>query len=141
MSHPLVSVGGDVPCVPFPVATHAGPSPARSRCGGGSALGCHRVLRRVEPRPLPATGTAVGIDVGVANLVATSDGELVANPRLRRGLAAKLAAAQRDRARGRPGSHRDRQAKQTVARLKAKEATSGPITSTTYRAAWSTATT
>lgn len=32
----------------------------------------------VEPRPLPSTGRQVGLDLGVVNLVATSDGELLA---------------------------------------------------------------
>lgn len=34
----------------------------------------------VEPVPLPATGQAVGIDVGLTHLLATSDGEAVAPP-------------------------------------------------------------
>lgn len=35
----------------------------------------------VEPQPLPPTGREVGIDAGVASLIATSDGEKVPNPR------------------------------------------------------------
>ena len=35
----------------------------------------------VPTRPLPATGTAVGIDLGVASFLTTSTGEQVANPR------------------------------------------------------------
>jgi putative transposase len=35
----------------------------------------------VEPKPLPATGCEVGIDVGISSLIVTSDGEKVENPR------------------------------------------------------------
>ncbi len=45
------------------------------------------------PEPLPATGTVVGIDMGIAPLPRpTSDGEHVANPRHGRKAAAKLAS-------------------------------------------------
>jgi putative transposase len=76
----------------------------------------------VPARPLPATGDQVGIDVGVTNLVATSDWELVPNPRPARATAHKLAAAQRDGARRRPGSIRYRQSRAKAARIKAKQA-------------------
>jgi putative transposase len=39
------------------------------------------VVTDIEPVPLPATGRAVGIDVGVARFLTTSDGEIMANPR------------------------------------------------------------
>ncbi len=77
---------------------------------------------KVPPEPLPATGRQVGIDLGVAVLVATSDGELVANPRPRRALSDRLAAAKRDRARRRRGSVRYRRASERIAAVKAKEA-------------------
>jgi len=64
----------------------------------------------VPARPLPATGTHIGLDVGVANLVVTSDGEMIANPRPARASADRLAAAQRDQARRRRGSIRYRRA-------------------------------
>ncbi|MFE2317724.1 RNA-guided endonuclease InsQ/TnpB family protein [Streptomyces sp. NPDC059441] len=54
---------------------------------------------QVQPDPLPATGSAVGIDLGIANFLADSNGELVPNPRHGRKAAAKLEAAQRDLAR------------------------------------------
>jgi putative transposase len=47
-----------------------------------------------QPEPLPATGSAVGIDLGIANFLADSDGEFVPNPRHGRRAAAKLEAAQ-----------------------------------------------
>ena len=43
--------------------------------------------------PLPACDREVGIDLGLASLVATSDGELIANPRFLRVKERKLAAA------------------------------------------------
>jgi putative transposase len=76
----------------------------------------------VEPEPLPPTGREVGIDRGVAVLAATSDGQLVPNPRPRRALAERVAAAQADKARRKPGSQRHRRAAETVARLRRKEA-------------------
>ncbi|KPI13093.1 Ku domain protein [Actinobacteria bacterium OK006] len=47
-----------------------------------------------QPEPLPATGSAVGIDLGIANFLAGSGGEFVPNPRHGRRAAAKLEAAQ-----------------------------------------------
>ncbi|MFE2408397.1 RNA-guided endonuclease InsQ/TnpB family protein, partial [Kitasatospora sp. NPDC059408] len=48
-----------------------------------------------EPQPLPATGSVVGIDMGMANFLADSGGGFVPNPRHGRKAAAKLEAAQR----------------------------------------------
>jgi putative transposase len=45
-------------------------------------------------KPLPPTGRAIGIDLGIANLVADSDGGFFANPRFRREVETKLAAAE-----------------------------------------------
>lgn len=47
-----------------------------------------------QPEPLPATGSVVGIDLGIASFLADSNGGLVLNPRHGRRAAAKLAAAQ-----------------------------------------------
>jgi putative transposase len=52
------------------------------------------VVLSVEPEPLPATGSTVGIDLGIANFLADSDGGFVPNPRHGRKAAAKLEAAQ-----------------------------------------------
>lgn len=49
---------------------------------------------RDQPEPLPATGSVVGIDMGIASFLTTSNGEHVANPRHARKAAAKLEAAQ-----------------------------------------------
>ncbi|MFG2793685.1 RNA-guided endonuclease InsQ/TnpB family protein [Streptomyces sp. NPDC048419] len=48
-----------------------------------------------QPEPLPATGSVAGIDLGIANFLADSDGEFVPNPRHGRRAAEKLQAAQR----------------------------------------------
>jgi putative transposase len=74
----------------------------------------------VPTQPLPATGAVVGIDMGVASLVTTSDGEHVANPRHLVASADRLAAAQRDLARKKRGSRRRRKAVARVAALHAK---------------------
>ncbi|MFE2537047.1 RNA-guided endonuclease InsQ/TnpB family protein [Streptomyces sp. NPDC059371] len=47
-----------------------------------------------HPGPLPATDSVVGIDLGIANFLADSNGEFVPNPRHGRTAAAKLEAAQ-----------------------------------------------
>jgi putative transposase len=47
-----------------------------------------------HPEPLPPTGSAVGIDLGVANFLADSNGAFIPNPRHGRTAAAKLQAAQ-----------------------------------------------
>ncbi|MFF4419356.1 RNA-guided endonuclease InsQ/TnpB family protein [Streptomyces sp. NPDC001549] len=49
---------------------------------------------QAQPEPLPATGSVAGIDMGIANFLADSNGELVPNPRHGRKAAAKLEAAQ-----------------------------------------------
>ncbi|MFF9099418.1 RNA-guided endonuclease InsQ/TnpB family protein [Streptomyces rubrogriseus] len=73
-----------------------------------------------RPEPLPACGSAVGIDLGVANFLADSNGGFVPNPRHGRKAAAKLEAAQRALSRCRRGSKRCRKAVDEVARLHRK---------------------
>jgi len=73
----------------------------------------------VPAEALPATGASVGIDLGVASLVTTSDGEHLANPRHLAASAQRLAAAQRDLARKKRGSTRRRKAAARVAALHA----------------------
>ncbi|MET9883973.1 transposase [Streptomyces sp. NPDC006430] len=47
-----------------------------------------------QPEPLPATGSEVGIDLGIASFLTTSNGEHIPNPRHARKAAKKLEAAQ-----------------------------------------------
>lgn len=74
----------------------------------------------VPPVRLEPTGAVVGIDVGVANLAATSDGALHPNPRPLRAATARLEAAQRALARKQRASTRRRRAVAAVARLHRK---------------------
>jgi putative transposase len=76
----------------------------------------------VEPERLAATGRTVGIDLGVATLAATSDGELIPNPIPGRRLADQVAAAQRAVAAKRRGSKNRSKAVANLARLKRREA-------------------
>jgi putative transposase len=69
----------------------------------------------VATRPLPATGRTVGVDVGVSLFLATSDGDLVDNPRHGRQAAKRLAAAQSALARKQRGSANRRRQRQVVA--------------------------
>ncbi|MFF3327031.1 RNA-guided endonuclease InsQ/TnpB family protein [Streptomyces sp. NPDC002889] len=73
-----------------------------------------------EPEPLPATGSVVGIDLGIANFLTTSNGEHVANPRHGRKAAKRLEAAQQALSRCKRGSKRRRKAVQKVAALHRK---------------------
>jgi putative transposase len=50
---------------------------------------------QVNDRPLPSTGKAVGVDVGIHHLLAFSDGETIGNPRWYRAEQANLRVAQR----------------------------------------------
>ncbi|MEO3886220.1 transposase [Nonomuraea sp. B5E05] len=74
----------------------------------------------VPAEPLPATGVATGIDMGVASLVTTSDGKHLSDPRHLAASAGRLAAAQRTLARKERGSTRRRKAVARVAALHAR---------------------
>ncbi len=69
----------------------------------------------VPAKPLAATGAAVGVDVGVTVFAATSDGELIGNPRHGRMSASRLARAQQVLARKQPGSANRRRQRGVVA--------------------------
>lgn len=75
---------------------------------------------QTAPESLPANGSVVGIDMGVANFLADSNGEFVENPRHGARGAAKLKAAQQGLSRCKRGSKRRRKAVETVARLHRK---------------------
>jgi putative transposase len=57
-----------------------------------------------EAIPLPACSREVGVDVGLASLVVTSDGEIIGNPRFLRAKERKLARAHRALSRKQKGS-------------------------------------
>jgi putative transposase len=62
------------------------------------------VVTESEPLPLAPTGRSVGVDVGVARFLTTSDGEVVANPRFLHAAQERIADLQRRQQRTRPGS-------------------------------------
>ncbi len=63
-----------------------------------------------QPTPLPATGKDVGIDVGLASLITTSDGEQVPHPRFYHKAQRRLRVAQRRVARRKKGGSNRRKA-------------------------------
>ncbi|MFJ9821387.1 RNA-guided endonuclease InsQ/TnpB family protein [Streptomyces sp. NPDC101151] len=75
---------------------------------------------QTQPEPLPKTGSVVGIDMGIASFLTTSNGEHIANPRHGRKAAARLEAAQRTLARCKRGSKRRRKAVRKVVILHRK---------------------
>jgi putative transposase len=77
-----------------------------------------------DPEPLPPAGTAVGIDLGVRNVVVTSGGAKIPNPRRLEQRARNLARYQRRLARCQRGSANRRKAVAKVARAHRKIAAS-----------------
>jgi putative transposase len=76
----------------------------------------------VPPRPLPPTGRDVGIDLGVVNIVALSEGEPILAERFGSRARTKLADAQRSLATKQRGSNRRRRQVEVVARCHRKVA-------------------
>ncbi|GAB3804116.1 hypothetical protein GCM10027605_27470 [Micromonospora zhanjiangensis] len=74
----------------------------------------------VPAEPLPETGAVVGVDMGVAAFLTTSDGVQVPNPRHLAASAVQLATAQRTLARCERGSRRRRKVRDRVAALHAR---------------------
>ena len=76
--------------------------------------------KNVVLEPLPATGSVVGIDLGLKNLAITSDGDKLDTPRTYAKNQKKLARLQRQLSRKTKGSHNREKAKVRVARLHEK---------------------
>jgi len=74
----------------------------------------------VPAEPLPATGAAVGIDLGIAHFATTSDGEHVPNLRRLAATSERLVTAQRDVARKERDSNRRRKSVARIAALHVK---------------------
>jgi putative transposase len=74
----------------------------------------------IPAEPLQPTGLPVGIDMGVASFLTTSDGVHVPNPRHLAASADRLAIAQQNLARKKRGSNRRKKATAKVARLHGK---------------------
>jgi putative transposase len=62
------------------------------------------LVAEVDAQPLPSTGRAAGVDVGVARFLTTSDGVVVANPRFLASAQRRIAGLQRRKERARRGS-------------------------------------
>ena len=77
------------------------------------------VLPEREEEPIPKGGQ-IGIDMGLRSLVATSEGEMIDNPRWLRASLARLRVAQRRVSRRKKGSKRWRKAVRQVVRLHEK---------------------
>ena len=73
-----------------------------------------------DPVQLPATGSALGVDLGIKDFAVTSDGEKIPNPRHLERKARNLARYQRRMARCRKGSANREKAKAKVARAHRK---------------------
>jgi putative transposase len=73
-----------------------------------------------DPEPLPATGRAVGVDLGIRDFAVTSGGQRIANPRHLERRARNLARYQRRLARCRQGSANRAKAKAKAARAHRK---------------------
>jgi putative transposase len=73
-----------------------------------------------EPSPLPQCRRAVGVDLGLASLAVTSDGEVIANPRFLQARQRHLARAQRALSRKARGSANRAKARSRVAVLHRK---------------------
>jgi putative transposase len=78
------------------------------------------IVCEVETKPLPATGNMVGVDLGIAHFLVTSDGEFVDNPRYFQKTLKKLRRAQRALARKKKGSKRCAKQRERVAKLHRK---------------------
>jgi transposase len=74
------------------------------------------VVIESEPVPLPSTGRSVGIDLVAARFLATSVGDVVANPRFLEVAQERIADLQRRKARSRPGSGNRRRLRQALAK-------------------------
>jgi putative transposase len=77
-------------------------------------------VEAAAPAPLPETGQAAGVDLGITSFAVTSDGERIANPRHLERRARNLARYQRRLARCQKGSANRAKARAKVARAHRK---------------------
>ena len=83
-----------------------------------------------QPVPLPPAGREIGVDVGVARFLTTSDGEVIGNPHFLTASAEVIADLQRRKERARPGSGNRKRLKRALARNGARPATAVAISTT-----------
>jgi putative transposase len=74
------------------------------------------VVTEAEAMPLAPTGRSVGVDVGVARFLTTSDGQIIANPRFLDAAQERITDLQRRKAQARPGSGNRRRLRRALAK-------------------------
>ena len=74
------------------------------------------VITDTEPTPLPASGRDVGVDVGVARFLTTSDGHITANPKFLAASAGVIADLQRRKERARRASGNRKRLRRALAK-------------------------
>jgi putative transposase len=74
------------------------------------------VVTETDPVPLPTTGRSVGVDLGVARFLTTSDGQIIANPRFLHAAQERIADLQRRKQRARPGCGNRRRLRRALAK-------------------------
>jgi putative transposase len=74
------------------------------------------VITDTEAEPLPATGRAVGVDVGVARFLTTSDGQVIANPQFLAAAAETIHNLQRRKEHARCGSGNRKRIRRALAK-------------------------
>jgi len=67
--------------------------------------------------PMPKTDKSIGLDVGIASLIATSNGDKIANPRHFKRLRTKLTRVQKSLSRKQKGSNNRQKQRQKVAKV------------------------
>ena len=74
------------------------------------------VTADADPMPLPPTGHSVGVDLGIARFLTTSDGEIIANPRFLAASAVMIADLQRRKERALRGSGNRKRLRRALAK-------------------------
>jgi putative transposase len=74
------------------------------------------VTADADPMPLPQAGRSVGVDLGVARFLTTSDGQVIANPRFLAAAAETIAGLQRRKEGARRGSGNRKRLRRALAK-------------------------
>jgi putative transposase len=74
------------------------------------------VTADADPMPLPPAGRSVGVDLGVARFLTTSDGQVIANPKFLAASAQVIAGLQRRKERARRGSGNRKRLRRALAK-------------------------
>jgi putative transposase len=74
------------------------------------------VITDTRAAPLPPTGRSVGVDVGVARFLTTSDGQIIANPKFLQASTGMIANLQRRKDRARRGSGNRKRLRRALAK-------------------------